>query len=181
MTAHGRRRTARTGRVVRRVVVAACVALMAAACERRAADDDVPPRVLRLDDTLVAPPLTPADTFTPEYDSPAARAIWDEARQRGVWFRALGQEPGWFLEIFEGDRIVFVTDYGEREVVMPAPEPDRRPETRSTMYRVRTVEHTLTVLLVEEPCYDTMSGEPFSTTVTVTLDGAEYQGCGRVP
>ena len=29
----------------------------------------------------------------------AGRAPWEEARRRGVNFRAVGQEPGWYLEL----------------------------------------------------------------------------------
>jgi uncharacterized membrane protein len=35
------------------------------------------------------------------------------------------------------------------------------------------------VLIEGEPCTDSMSGESFRTTVTVTLGGKAYEGCGR--
>ena len=35
------------------------------------------------------------------------------------------------------------------------------------------------VLLQALPCFDTMSGDGFETTVTVKLDGREFHGCGR--
>ncbi|HEX7072166.1 MAG TPA: hypothetical protein VF190_15240, partial [Rhodothermales bacterium] len=42
--------------------------------------------------------------------------VWDEARARGVDFRAVGQEPGWLLEIADGDSLRFLYDYGTSEV-----------------------------------------------------------------
>lgn len=36
---------------------------------------------------------------------------WEEAKLRGVGFRAVGDEPGWWLEIEPGKRILFLTDY----------------------------------------------------------------------
>jgi uncharacterized membrane protein len=35
-------------------------------------------------------------------------------------------------------------------------------------------------MISEALCADIMSGEEVSHTVTVTLDGTEYRGCGRV-
>ena len=47
---------------------------------------------------------------------------WADARARGVAFRAVGQEPGWFVEVTPGDALVAVLDYGERTIELPAPE-----------------------------------------------------------
>jgi hypothetical protein len=46
------------------------------------------------------------------------RTPWVDARARGAKFRAVGQEPGWDLEIHP-DRIVMVYQYGNRRVVVP--------------------------------------------------------------
>lgn len=100
-----------------------------------------------------------------------------EAKRRGVVFRAVGQEPGWHLEIREGERIRFVYDYGEHEAVVPAPEPTVDEATRT--YRAETEAHDLIATLTDEPCTDAMSGERFPTTVTVVLNGETYRGCGR--
>lgn len=105
------------------------------------------------------------------------RAPWAEARRRGVDFRAVGQEPGWHLEIREGERIRFVYDYGEREVVTPAREPVEKEGY--TVYHAETKAHDITVTIADEPCTDTMSGERFEAAARVRLDGRTYRGCGR--
>lgn len=115
-------------------------------------------------------------TFTRCTSNPQ-RAAWEEARRHGVDFRAVGQEPGWHLEIREGERIRFVYAYGEREAVVPAPEPIQADGR--TVYRAQTEAHDLTATITDEPCTDAMSGERFPATVTVTLDGQTYRGCGR--
>jgi len=51
------------------------------------------------------------------------RAPWEDARLRGVTFRAVGNEPGWNLEIEPGRRLLFVGDYGSTSVSTPVPEP----------------------------------------------------------
>ena len=66
-------------------------------------------------------------------------------------FRAVGQEPGWLLEISNGDEILLVSDYGS---------------TRSSMPCV-------------EPCTDSMSGEEFEVSVTIKQTNRKLQGCGR--
>lgn len=106
------------------------------------------------------------------------RSVWEHARRSGVDFRAIGQEPGWHLEIRDGDRITFVYDYGQQEAVAPAPAPTRTGNR--TVYRAETQAHDLTVTITDEPCTDAMSGEAFEASVTVELDGETFRGCGRL-
>jgi len=108
-----------------------------------------------------------------------AKAIWEDARLRGVEFRALGQEPGWFLEIMPGGKLVFVTNYGTERHEFVTPDPIVGPSGESTVYRARDAGHELTVLVENRPRRDPMSGELFEATVTVTLDGRTHRGCGR--
>jgi len=77
-------------------------------------------------------------------ESPEASfgGVWQQAKLRGVSFRAIGQEPGWLLEITDSSEILLVTDYGKA-------------------------------------CHDSMSGEEFAVTVTVTVGEDRMSGCGR--
>ena len=140
--------------------------------------------------TVVAPPVltrgAPSEgvgvrvvlaSTRPDNSEPSPTAPQEHARQSGVDFRAVGQEPGWHLEIRDSERIRFVYAYGEQEAVTPAPEPTRSGDR--TVYRVETEAHDLTVTIVDEPCTDAMSGEAFEASVTVELDGETYRGCGR--
>ena len=110
----------------------------------------------------------------------AARAAnaWEEAALLGVEFRAVGQEPGWTLELDEGRSMRFIGNYGNEVVVTPAPAPGR-DSTLGTTWTARTEAHTLTLIAREAACRDAMSGEAFSHTVTVRVDGTERRGCGR--
>ena len=105
------------------------------------------------------------------------RDPWQEARDRGIDFRAVGQEPGWYLEITDGKSIRLVYDYAEREAVTPAPAPVSRGG--STTYDVTTDAHRLRVVIEERSCTDAMSGEAFPRAVTVEIDGRSLRGCGR--
>ncbi|MGH9796478.1 MAG: META domain-containing protein [Candidatus Acidiferrales bacterium] len=107
-----------------------------------------------------------------------AATPWEVARLLGVEFRAIGQEPGWVLELDQGRTIRFIGDYGNTRVNIPAPEPVRDASGAVT-YMARTEAHNLVLVVRETPCQDVMSGERFPYTATVTLDGKELKGCGR--
>lgn len=97
---------------------------------------------------------------------------WSRARERGVDFRAAGNEPGWYLELDAGGDIHLVADYGEREARIPATEPERVPG--ATVYRAGGLE----LRIVRQPCRDSMRGDLWPARVVVSLDGAEWRGCG---
>lgn len=115
-------------------------------------------------------------------DADRALAPWDGvffelARDRD--FRALGQEPFWHLEIQKGKQLRFTYDLGEREAVAPAPVPGIDPENGASIYHAVTEANDLRVAIEPVPCADVMSGKPFEATVTVTLNGQTYHGCGE--
>jgi uncharacterized membrane protein len=102
--------------------------------------------------------------------------VWREAIRRGVVFRAMGQEPGWLVEVDAGGLMVVLLDYGTERIETAAPAPDRA--ARGTEYRTRSAERDIRVLIEDRPCRDVMSGEPFPRTVTLTIDGRTLHGCG---
>jgi uncharacterized membrane protein len=103
------------------------------------------------------------------------RAIWEKAKLDGADFRAVGNEPGWNLEILEGSRIVLIADYGASRVERPLPQPMIDQEARSTRWDAGE----LIVEVIGRPCRDSMSGESFEATVVVTWGEQTLRGCGR--
>ena len=138
------------------IALLVAVALTTAACTR---DDPAAPQ----------PPATS--------DAAAPRDPWRRARERGIDYRAIGQEPGWFLEIDDGESMRLVYDYGERSLTTPAFPPVRT--SGRTTYSAMAGAHTLTVVVEHRPCQDVMSGEGFPHTVTVSITARELRGCGR--
>jgi putative lipoprotein len=104
---------------------------------------------------------------------------WQEAKRQGVRFRAIGQEPGWILDVHESDSISVLVDYGESRYRFPTVEPDMDRGAGRTVYRTESDANHITVVISDEPCRDAMSGWPYEATVRMTLNGREYQGCGR--
>lgn len=102
------------------------------------------------------------------------------APPRAAAYRALGQEPGWSLEI-AGGRLIYLGDYGTVRIEMRAPE--ARPAFNGHRYEAREGGRSLTVDVTHRLCHDGMSGRAFADTVLVIADGREVRGCGgaRVP
>lgn len=109
-----------------------------------------------------------------------AKALWEDAKLRGVDFRAVGNEPGWHIEITKDDKVLFVNNYGENRYEFATPPPLADQPSRVTRYEIKEDGHEMIIVLKGEPCLDTMSGESFDVTVTVTFDGRVFSGCGRV-
>jgi len=107
----------------------------------------------------------------------AAHDVWHAAKLRGVAFRAIGQEPGWLLEMSTGDKILLVTDYGQTKTEYAYVEPEVFQAQRKSIFRVKPGEFTVTIEGIA--CTDTMNGEKFEVSVTVELNGKRLQGCGR--
>jgi len=130
-------------------------------------------RELAHDSVQAHPPPSADTTQRPE----GSTAPWDDARSRGVDFRAIGQEPGWIVEIDADKSIYVLADYGEKKLTAPASAP--RDSADVIIYEATIDAHDLTIRIQPLPCADAMSGERMTHTVTLTLDGKQYQGCGR--
>ncbi len=117
-----------------------------------------------------------------EIDRDRALAPWDGvffelARDRD--FRAIGQEPGWQLEIRQGAEMRFTYDYGKGSAVTPASPVRVDSSTGTRTYQAVTEANDLRVEIVPVACTDAMSGRSFAATVTVTLNGRSFRGCGE--
>ena len=107
------------------------------------------------------------------------RAVWEDAKLRGADFRATGNEPGWVLEISQGTRISFNGDYGATRLELQSNPPVEDQAARQTRYTASDGNHRMSVVIEMAPCQDTMSGDSFSSRLTLNVDGRELHGCGR--
>lgn len=107
------------------------------------------------------------------------RAIWEDAKLRGVDFRAVGNEPGWVIEISERILINYVGDYGQTRLALRSQPPEENQAARQTRYTATDGTRRMTILIEATACHDSMSGEQFGSQVMVKLDGQELRGCGR--
>jgi putative lipoprotein len=106
-----------------------------------------------------------------------SRAPWEDARRRGVSFRAVGNEPGWYLEIQPGRQILYVGEYGMNRVLVPNPGPEET--ATGQRYHVITENNDLLLDVETSACTDTMKGDSFPATVLLTVNNKRLRGCGR--
>jgi uncharacterized membrane protein len=94
----------------------------------------------------------------------------------GLQFRAIGQEPGWFVEVTD-DSLRFAWAYGQHRV--SAPRPTKETDEGRITYTAATDRGPVRVVARPRRCTDPMNGRVFSHTVTVTLAGDTHTGCGH--
>jgi len=106
-------------------------------------------------------------------------AIWVHAKLNGADYRAIGNEPGWNLEIRNQETIILITDYGSTRYEFALPKAEIGETNRITSYQAKDSDHELILIITDEACSDSMSGEDFPSRAKVILDGKILQGCGR--
>jgi putative lipoprotein len=103
----------------------------------------------------------------------------ERAELRGVSFRGVGQEPGWYVEVAPGRNILFVGDYGAVSAIAAVPPPITEPGRGLTEYYAMSGDTELSIRIQDQACTDSLSGEQFDATVHVRYGAKEYDGCGR--
>ena len=106
-------------------------------------------------------------------------AIWEHAKLNGADFRAIGNEPGWHLEIRNQAKIVLVSDYGSSQQEFDLPEAQINTAARTTRYNAHQAGQEIILTISGESCHDSMSGEEFESKVEVVFNGIILRGCGR--
>ena len=93
-------------------------------------------------------------------------------------FRGIGNEPGWFVEVEQGNSptIRATLDYGAREVEVTG----ATPLSGSGGYSGKTAGGTAVVLRIKrEGCSDGMSDEHYPASAELKVGDQAYRGCGR--
>lgn len=124
----------------------------------------------------VAPVAAPPPTSSAAAGEPASP--WDAAAARGVAFRAVGNEPGWYVEVGRGAAAALhaTLDYGDRkvEVAQAAPLGGDAPGYHGT-----ATDGTSVLLRIRrEACSDGMSDRSYDTSVVLDVGDTTYRGCG---
>lgn len=124
------------------------------------------------------PPTPEAEAANTTQAALAQMPTWETARAAGVDFRAVGQEPGWIVDIYTQNRIVALLDYGETLLEFPLTTPTS-PAEGATRFESQANGRTLSITYRRFPCEDAMSGEAYPSSVEIVIDGRTLNGCGR--
>lgn len=112
----------------------------------------------------------------------AGASPWDAARARGVGFRAVGNEPGWNVEVDKGAAppMRVVLDYGQRQVQVAHTQPFSDQASGTVGFRGNAEDGTRIELTIHRgQCQDDMSGESFDASAELAVGAQHYKGCGR--
>ena len=105
-------------------------------------------------------------------------SILEDAKLRGVDYRATGNEPGWVLEI-TGNAVMFSTNYGQDTYNFVSAGHAFDQDSRIASYNSVSTEPAISARIIGKTCSDDMSGERFETQAEVELNGSIYRGCGQ--
>ncbi len=123
----------------------------------------------------------PAGESVPEG---ADSSFLGKKRGMGIDFYAIGQEPGWSLDMDTAKIYRFRTMEGH-EINTPPVAGTISNDGKVISYYASVEMGKMYITITKEPCTDVMSGEPFSCRVQVRVkrgidkDFKTYNGCGR--
>jgi heat shock protein HslJ/membrane-bound inhibitor of C-type lysozyme len=98
----------------------------------------------------------------------------DAATDAGT-FHATGHEPGWRLDIANG-QLTLETAYGQNKVTVPTPFAEAFAGGRR--YIASSAGRPITATILDRPCADAATGMPRPFTVRVEFVGQTLSGCG---
>ncbi|RAK04978.1 hypothetical protein C8C77_1365 [Halanaerobium saccharolyticum] len=106
--------------------------------------------------------------------------VWEKAKEEGVHFRAVGNEPGWLVEIRDDHKIKFINDYGDLEIKAPVDDLWLGPAGEDKIYYVENDVIQFQVIIMKKSYQDSMSGENFPYQVRIVFPNKSYVGGGRL-
>ena len=107
------------------------------------------------------------------------RSVWEHAKLSGVNFRATGEDPAWYLEIRDGDRLDFRSALDTVPLTLPMAELRLESGASGASYRSSGQEPELVAEISATPCTVADGLGLSGVTIVVTAGGRLFSGCGR--
>jgi membrane-bound inhibitor of C-type lysozyme len=104
-------------------------------------------------------------------------SLREDARVRGVRYRAVGNEPGWELEIGPGTTLTWITNFGEQRYDFAAAQATVAADGAS-VFTAQQGTSAIRATLRPETCVDDGEVE-YDHAATVEFEGATFRGCGN--
>ncbi len=107
---------------------------------------------------------------------------WDQARQRGMAFRAVGNEPGWTAEVEKSHQpaMYLTLDYGQRRLQVSQADVSIDKQAGTITFRGQSADGSPVSMVVQRgQCQDGMSGQQMDASAKLQVGPKTYTGCGR--
>jgi putative lipoprotein len=105
-----------------------------------------------------------------------AASLREDARVRGVVYRALGNEPGWILEVGPGGRLDWTTNYGQDRYAFEGAIEATGGDASSRTFTASNASQSITVTVRAEPCTDD-AGLAHEHSASIDFAGGTLRGC----
>ena len=105
-----------------------------------------------------------------------AESLREDARLRGVVYRALGNEPGWTLEVGPGGRLEWNTNYGQDRYSFDGAIEAAGGDAATRTFTATQGEQSVEVKIRAEPCTDD-AGVAYELAATIESAGGALRGC----
>lgn len=134
-----------------------------------------------------APPPAPdqaPSTTAPQNGTGTETAAdpWDKAREAGMAFRAIGNEPGWIAEVEKSRRptLFLQLNNGRDKIAVPQANVAMDKDSGKITFTGQTAGNQRVQLVVlRGQCVDDMSGKKMDAAAELDVGSRHYVGCGR--
>ncbi len=104
-------------------------------------------------------------------------SLVEDAKFRGVTFRAEGGEQAWTAEVTGNNIDIYLNGYSEKYSFIKA-DSEVNTKTGITVYKAEKDGHNLELVINKKRCEKGADGIPVGFKVEAVLDGKNYSGCG---
>lgn len=124
------------------------------------------------------PPPTTSEPARPE----SSDVPWEQARSRNMAFRAVGNEPGWNVEVEKSRQptLFLNLDYGQRHLKVPQASVSVDEQSGTITFRGQADDTSPVELVIHRgQCQDDMSGQQLDASAKLEVGSQTYKGCGK--
>ena len=107
------------------------------------------------------------------------RSVWEHAKLTGASFRATGEDPAWYLEIRDGDRLDFRSALDAAPLMLAVANVRLEAGAGGATYRSSGTELEFVAEIDAATCVVADGLGLSGVSVVVTVDGRRFVGCGR--
>ena len=105
---------------------------------------------------------------------------WEKAEKNGVDFFAVGNKPGWSVEIYDKEIIKFVNQNGQLQIKAPVDDLWLGPAGEDKIYYVENDVVQFQVIIMKKSYYDKVTDTKLPYQVRVVFPNKSYVGGGKL-